>query len=82
MPKTSRTALAFKSNSVLFITWDEPSGGNHVATLVISPLVAAGTKSGVSHNHYSLLRTIENAWGLQCLKSDCSANDLREFFGP
>jgi phosphatidylinositol-3-phosphatase len=70
--------------SLLVITWDEGTtnegGGGRVATLVISPSVPHGMRSDVSHTHYSLLRTIEEAWGLGCLEHSCSANDLREFF--
>jgi hypothetical protein len=70
--------------SLLVITWDEGStslgGGGRVATLVISPRTAPGTRSATAHNHYSLLRTIENGWGLGCLNRTCTANDLREFF--
>jgi hypothetical protein len=72
------------ATSLLVITWDEGStslgGGGHVATIVISPAVRAGFRSAVSHDHYSLLRTVEDAWGLGCLNRSCSANDLREFF--
>jgi hypothetical protein len=72
------------ADSVLFITWDEGTtdagGGGHVPLLVVSPLVAPGTVSAVSHDHYSLLRTIEDAWGLGCLANTCHANDLRELF--
>ncbi len=78
------TSPAF-ATSLLLITWDEGStnlgGGGRVATIVISPSVRAGYRSGVLHTHYSLLRTIENAWGLGCLANACTANDLREFFG-
>ncbi len=78
------TASAAFADSALFITWDEGStslgGGGHVATLVISPRVTAGTVSSTSHNHYSLVRTIESAWGLGCLAKTCTANDLRELF--
>ncbi len=73
------------SNSVLFITTDEGrssgGGGGQVATIVISPSVKAGFTSSVAHDHYSLLRTIEDAWGLPCLGQACGANNLREFFG-
>lgn len=74
------------ADSVLFITWDEGStdigGGGHVATIVVSPLVAAGTVSTIPHSHYSLLRTIEDAWGFDCLGHACAADDLAEFFRP
>jgi hypothetical protein len=82
VPKVTDSA-AF-ADSVLFITWDEGvtgnGGGGHVSTLVASPLVSAGFRSDVAHTHYSLLRTIQNAWGLGCLADSCTANDLREFF--
>jgi hypothetical protein len=65
---------AFQRNGVLFLTWDEgttnagccglASGGGRVATLVISPLSRPGYQSRVPYDHYSLLRTIEDGWGL------------------
>ena len=76
---------AWQQGGVLFIVWDEGSssagGGGQVAMIVISnQLVSSGFTSSVAHNHYSLLHTIEDAWGLGCLNNTCSANDLREFF--
>ena len=82
VPKITGSA-AFRT-SLLVITWDEGStslgGGGHVATLVISPRTPVGKRSAIAHNHYSLLRTIEDAWGLGCMNQTCTANDLREFF--
>jgi phosphatidylinositol-3-phosphatase len=73
------------ANSVLVVTFDEGTtdsgGGGRIATVLVSPRVAAGTRSGVEHDHYSLLRTVENAWSLGCLANSCDANDLRELFG-
>jgi acid phosphatase len=78
------TGSAAFANSLLVITWDEGSsgvgGGGRVATIVVSPHVPAGLRSATSHSHYSLVRTIEDAWGLGCLNRTCAANDLREFF--
>jgi hypothetical protein len=72
------------ANSVIILTWDEGTtttgGGGKVATIVISPLGKTAFVSSTSHNHYSLLHTIESAWGLPCLATTCTANDLREFF--
>ena len=39
-----------------------------------------GFTSCVRHDHYSLLRTIEDAWGLACLGQACSATNMAEFF--
>ena len=78
------TGSAAFANSLLVITWDEGSsnvgGGGRVATIVVSPRVPAGFRSATSHTHYSLVRTIEDAWGLGCLAQTCTANDLGEFF--
>ncbi len=78
------TSSAAFANSVLVITWDEGTtstgGGGHVATLVVSPHTSAGLRSSTYHDHYSLVRTIQDAWSLGCLANTCGANDLREFF--
>jgi acid phosphatase len=78
------TSSAAFAKALLVITWDEGTttigGGGRVATVVISPRTPAGLRSSTPHNHYSLLRTIEDAWGLGCLNQSCYANDLREFF--
>jgi hypothetical protein len=82
LPTILRSA-AF-ADGVVFLTFDEGTsgagGGGKVATLVISPLAKPRFTSAVRHTHYSLLRTIEAAWGLPCLANACAANDLREFF--
>ena len=78
---TSNAAFA---NSLLVITWDEGGsnvgGGGRVATIIVSPHVPTGFRSNVAHTHYSVLRTIEDAWGLGCLNQACKANNLGEFF--
>ena len=67
----------WQDDGVLFITYDEgdsrqisagsccqEGNGGHIATLVISPLGKPGYRSPIAYDHYSLLRTIENAWQL------------------
>jgi phosphatidylinositol-3-phosphatase len=82
---------AWQNNGVLFITFDEGdsnlgccqyAGGGKISTLVISPLVKKGFVSHLPYDHYSLLRTIEQAWGLPLLNRaacDCSTPML-DFF--
>jgi hypothetical protein len=82
---------AWKDNGALFITFDEGvtnagccqyATGGKVSTLVISPLVKQGFVSHVPYDHYSLLRTIEEAWGLPLLKNaacDCT-KPMSDFF--
>jgi hypothetical protein len=80
---TILSSPAWQQGGALFITWDEGEGSfssNQVATLVISQAVPKGFQSDVDHDHYSLLRTIEDAWGLGCLNNTCAANNMNEFF--
>jgi len=72
------------ANSVLFIVWDEGTttigGGGLVPMLVVSPLAKPGYKSTVAANHYSLLRTIQDAWGLAPLGQTSAAKAMTDFF--
>lgn len=69
---------AWQDHGVLFITWDEGEDAyNHVLTLVIAP---GGTaqKSSAYHDHYSLLATIEDTFGLPRMGQAAGATPLRE----
>ncbi|HMD91516.1 MAG TPA: alkaline phosphatase family protein [Trebonia sp.] len=69
--------------SLLFIVWDEndDSPGNQVPALVIADGVPKGFQSQVAYTHYSLLRTIETAWGLSPLAAgDAAATVMSDFF--
>jgi hypothetical protein len=59
------------TDSVLFITWDEGDNdgvaGGHIATIAITPNMTPGSRQDTATNHYSMLRTIELAWGLPLL---------------
>jgi acid phosphatase len=69
--------------TLLVVTWDEGSddlgGGGHVATLVISPTVHPGARAASRMSTYSIPRTIEDLWGLGCLRYACSARSLLSF---
>ena len=71
---------AWRQDGVLFIVWDEADGGDQVPLLVISSKTAAGFQSSTMYDHYSLLRSIEDTFGLPCLAAACSASNLAEFF--
>ena len=52
---------------VLFIVWDEETGSSGTAPILCiptGPLVKAGTKSAKAYTHESLLRTIEEGFGI------------------
>lgn len=79
-------APAFTSQqSLLLITWDEDDASQHnqVASLVIAPGVVPGFRSTTPYTHYSVLRTIEEAWGLEPLgPKDAAASPMSDFFVP
>ena len=56
---------AQQHNSLLIVTWDEDNGKEHnrIATLFVGPMVQAG-RYGQRVTHYSILRTIEDLYGL------------------
>jgi hypothetical protein len=78
-----------EGNNAIVITWDEDDfsdvgqpgtgccganpGGGHVATIVIRNHGSAPTVDGTAYNHYSLLRTMEAAFGLPCLAHACDS---------
>lgn len=61
---------AFMQNTLVVVTWDESESylkPNQVATYLIGPnvdLAAVGKEDGRKYDHYSLLRTVEDNWGL------------------
>lgn len=73
-------------NNAIIITWDEGSsgagccdaypGGGHVATIVITSHGPRGRTDGAYYNHYSLLRSIEQVFGLGCIQFTCDAKAI------
>jgi len=77
--------------NAIVITWDEDDfsdvgqpgtgccgadpGGGHVATIVITSQGQNHITDNTSYNHYSLLLTYEDAFGLPCLANACDAAD-------
>jgi len=76
------TGAADWAHTLLVISFDEgttsTNGGGRIFTAVMRQGLQ-GFVSTTQHNHYSLLRTIENLNGLPCLANTCSANSLSEF---
>jgi len=73
-------SAAFAAGSLLIVTFDEggsnDGGGGHIATLVATPSMAAGTRFDAAATHYSVLRTIEDAWGMPSLGAAAHASAL------
>lgn len=71
---------AWKSNGVLFITWDEDDrqdGSNQVLTLVIQSKAGHRT-SARPYTHYSLLATIEDILGVKRLGESAQATPMTD----
>jgi hypothetical protein len=78
-----------EGNNAIVITWDEDDfsdqnvlgsgccganpGGGHVATIVIRNHHSGPVVDSTAYNHYSLLRTMEGAFGLPCLAHACDS---------
>ena len=74
MPPLDRSGQPY----LIVLTWDEGQGdhsccglpasaGGRIATILISPQAKNGFQDSTPYSHYSLLRTIETAWGLPTL---------------
>jgi phosphatidylinositol-3-phosphatase len=72
------TPRAASEPYLIILTWDEGQGshsccglpaeaGGRVPTVLISPLARNGYKDSTPYTHYSLLKTIESAWGFSYL---------------
>jgi len=72
---------------LIILTWDEGQGshsccglpaqaGGRVPTVLISPFVKSGFRDNTPYTHYSLLKTIETAWGLPYLGHAADANNV------
>jgi hypothetical protein len=71
---------AKKNNSLLVLTWDEGRGdSNNIPTIITGAGVRRGTKTQFV-NHYSLLRTIEDMYGLPPLANAAAAEPMSSAF--
>jgi phospholipase C len=80
VPKILAAPAFTTGNSLLVVTYDEGNGdSNQVATVFAGPAARKGYTSETRFTHYSLLRTIEDAWGLDPLTdSDRNAEAMAE----
>lgn len=67
------------NNSLLIVTFDEDQGtkANHIATIFVGPMVKAGSY-GEKINHYNVLRTIEDMYGLSHLGKSATATPITD----
>ncbi len=74
---------AYKNRGVLFITWDESEGNDGPIGLIVLSHNAkgGGYSNSIHYTHSSLLRTLEEIFGVSPLLGDAAhATDLRDLF--
>jgi len=74
---------AWKRGGALFITWDEGEGSSDgpIGMIVLSPFARKGFASNTRWTHSSLLRTVQEIFGVGPLLCDAAAGkDLSELF--
>jgi phosphatidylinositol-3-phosphatase len=87
------TAPASRSGILLIVTFDEGTshhgllgrrGGGHVATIVVGPGVPAGARDPTPYDHYGLLRSLEQRFGLRPLRhaADPQTKTIPAIAGP
>ena len=68
VPRILASPAFTTKNSLLVVTYDEGSkSNNHIVTVFAGPAARKGYTSDTRYTHYSLLRTVEDAWGLDPL---------------
>jgi acid phosphatase len=68
---------AWRSNGMLFIVWDEGDGGDsNVVPLIVLTKDATAMRVETQYDHYSLLATIEDLFGLPRLGATKTARPL------
>jgi len=73
------SAVAWRSGGMLFIVWDEGDGGDtNLVPLIVLTTRASPMRVETEFDHYSLLATIEDVFGLPRLGAAATARPLTE----
>jgi hypothetical protein len=85
----TNAAFWSKGNNAIVVTYDEgddnagccgapsPNGGGQVASIVITSHGPRGLQDPTPYNHFSLLQTIQQNFGLGCLEFTCDTADVK-----
>ena len=69
---------AWRINGMLFIVWDEGDGGSDLVPLIVLTKDATSLRSETQYDHYSLLATIEDLYGLPRLGAAKTARPITQ----
>jgi Phosphoesterase family len=68
-------------NNVIVVTFDEGNTAtSQIATIVITNHGPRGVTDNTSYNHYSLLASLQQTFGLGCLVNSCTATPMSPLF--
>jgi hypothetical protein len=74
------------AHTLVIVSFDEGTttlnGGGHIYTAARAPWITAGSNSSTLYNHHSVLRTIEEIYGLPYLNGAATATTMTELFPP
>jgi hypothetical protein len=78
VPRILSSPAFTQQNSLLIVTFDEgDDSDNSVACIFAGPAARLGSTSATRYSHYSILRTLEDAWGLRPLtQNDATATPM------
>ncbi len=73
---------AYQNGGIVFITWDEGAGSDGpIGMIALSPDAKPGYANDIPYTHSSLLRTVEEIFGVEPLLGDAAnATDLSDLF--
>lgn len=82
VPRILKSPAFTEQNSLLIITFDEAESGtpgNSVLCIFAGSAAKRGYLSSTPYSHYSVLRTLEDAWGLKPLtRHDATASSMTD----
>ena len=76
----SLIAFANAQDGVVFLVWDEGANGQLLPFIAVGSHVKAGYASSVSYSHSSLLKSLEEIFGLPILPTVTTASDFSDLF--
>ncbi len=71
----------YRAGGAIFIVWDEATKGDGpIGSIVMSPFAKQGYQNKIHYTHGSLLRTVEEIFGVPLLNDAAKETDLSDLF--
>jgi hypothetical protein len=70
-------------NNAIILTWDEgDQPSDPIVTIVVTSHGPRGVQDATPYDHYSLLASLQQTFGLGCLLNSCTATPMAPLFQP